>query len=41
MTLAAEANYINHVTIVGDESASMGRNASAFIKVHDNLVEHL
>lgn len=36
-----QANYINHITIVGDESASMTRNAGAFIQVYDNLVEHL
>src|SRR5215472_7586635 len=41
MTLAAEANYINHITIVGDQSASMGRHATAFVKVYDNLVAHL
>ncbi len=37
----AEANYINHITIVGDESASMRGNATAFTKVYDNLVAHL
>lgn len=38
---AVTANYINHITIVGDESWSMSRHAAAFVKVFDNLVQHL
>lgn len=37
----SEANFINHITIVGDESSSMSSHRRTFCKVYDNLVKHL
>lgn len=41
MTQSGQANYINHITVVGDESSSMTRHTDAFNQVYDNLIEHL
>lgn len=41
MTQSDQANYINHITVVGDESSSMTRHTAAFTQVYDNLIEHL
>jgi hypothetical protein len=37
----SDANFINHITIAGDESYSMTSHHQAFIQVYDNLVKHL
>lgn len=36
-----DANFINHITIVGDESLSMSSHRLSFVKAFDNLVRHL
>lgn len=41
LDMTDSANFINHITIAGDESWSMTDNAQAFIQVYDNLVAHL